>query len=433
MPCYNSVPENRAVRRFKTITSPCEWVEDYRPGSCHPVHLGDVFNNGQHKVIRKLGHGSLSTVWLARDLRYNRYVALKILVSNVSASRNELQILGHIARVAPVEGMKYITQLLYEFEHVGPNGTHKCLVFEPRGPSVNTMVEELPQFNPRTGGMNVRYPPLMAKAILKQAAKALEFLHNNGIVHGDFQPGNMLFPLLDGGIESMSEDVLRQAEDEEARSISPPVRRKDGKKDMWAPRYLCVAQPMTPFTNYGESCKIKLCDMGSAYLLTDRPAKPVTPRGLGAPELVLTGPVDETLDIWSFACLVFELVTGRPLFYIPGYGDEEDEKDQYLLAITAQLGALPDGIFQNWKRSSLYFTPEKKLFNCEPGGMPEGEEPYIREQTSMEEMFDKAAPDLDEDEARKVKALIRRTLQYDPVKRPLPAEILLDPWFGETE
>lgn len=55
--------------RFKTITSLCEWVEDYRPGGYHPVLLGDMFNDGQYKVIRKLGEGSYSTVWLARDLK----------------------------------------------------------------------------------------------------------------------------------------------------------------------------------------------------------------------------------------------------------------------------------------------------------------------------------------------------------------------------
>jgi hypothetical protein len=65
-------PPSRALidgeRRFKTITLPCEWVEDYRPGGYHPVVLGDVFNR-QYKVIRKLGEGSYSTVWLARDLK----------------------------------------------------------------------------------------------------------------------------------------------------------------------------------------------------------------------------------------------------------------------------------------------------------------------------------------------------------------------------
>jgi hypothetical protein len=56
-------------RRFKEITSPCEWIEDYHPGGFHPVHLGDFFNDGQFKVIRKLGDGAYSTVWLAHDLR----------------------------------------------------------------------------------------------------------------------------------------------------------------------------------------------------------------------------------------------------------------------------------------------------------------------------------------------------------------------------
>lgn len=55
------------------------------------------------------------------------------------------------------------------------------------------------------------------------------------------------------------------------------------------------------------------------------------------------------------------------------------------------------------------------------------------EQTSMEESFDRASPDLDEEEAHKVKALIRWILQYDPAKRLSPARILSDPWFCESD
>lgn len=55
------------------------------------------------------------------------------------------------------------------------------------------------------------------------------------------------------------------------------------------------------------------------------------------------------------------------------------------------------------------------------------------EQISMEESFDRTRPDLDEGEAHKVKALIRWILQYDPAKRPSPAEILSDPWFCEID
>lgn len=133
------------------------------------------------------------------------------------------------------------------------------------GPSVNTMVEELPQFKPRMRGMKIRYPLRMAKSILKQSLQALAFLHENGIAHGDFQPGNILFTLDDIG--STPEDVLRQEENVQAESISPPVQRLDGKEDKWAPRYLCVAQPLVPFTYYAEGFKVKLSDMGGGQSL----------------------------------------------------------------------------------------------------------------------------------------------------------------------
>lgn len=64
-----SSPPNYDERRFKTIISPCEWIEDYRPGGYHPVHLGDLYKEDQYKIIRKLGQGSYSTVWLARDIK----------------------------------------------------------------------------------------------------------------------------------------------------------------------------------------------------------------------------------------------------------------------------------------------------------------------------------------------------------------------------
>ena len=52
---------------------------------------------------------------------------------------------------------------------------------------------------------------------------------------------------------------------------------------------------------------------------------------------------------------------------------------------------------------------------------------------SMEDLFDQAGLDVDEEEARKIKALIRWILQYDPSKRPSSAEILLDPWVCDAE
>lgn len=124
---------------------------------------------------------------------------------------------------------------------------------------------------------------------------------------------------------------------------------------------------------------------------------------------------------------MFELVTGQPLFCIPG-SDEED--DDHLLSLNARLGDLPEDLFRHWKNSAHYFTADRKLYNCQLGGVPEGEEPLFIEDHSMERAFDMASPEIEKVEAERVKTLIRRILQYDPAKRPSADEILMDPWFA---
>lgn len=84
----------------------------------------------------------------------------------------------------------------------------------------------------------------------------------------------MLFPPDD--IDSTSEELLFQMQAVQARSISPPVERLDGKRDKWVSQYLCVAQPLVPFTYYAEGLKVKLSDMGggqSLYSLRPSPSQ----------------------------------------------------------------------------------------------------------------------------------------------------------------
>ncbi|OJJ85628.1 uncharacterized protein ASPGLDRAFT_45622 [Aspergillus glaucus CBS 516.65] len=52
--------------------NPCQVTEEpdfYQAGGFHRVSLGDSFNSDQYTVMRKLGYGQYSTVWLARDTR----------------------------------------------------------------------------------------------------------------------------------------------------------------------------------------------------------------------------------------------------------------------------------------------------------------------------------------------------------------------------
>ncbi len=64
--------ENKDASAFFYYPFPVdgEDLRAYVNGSLFPVHLGDIFNSlsSSYQVLLKIGHGSYSTVWLARDL-----------------------------------------------------------------------------------------------------------------------------------------------------------------------------------------------------------------------------------------------------------------------------------------------------------------------------------------------------------------------------
>ncbi len=61
--CLNATDEeNFGIRE--------EGLEVYRPEGFHPVSPGEIYVD-RYKVIRKLGFGTTSTVWLAEDVSYS--------------------------------------------------------------------------------------------------------------------------------------------------------------------------------------------------------------------------------------------------------------------------------------------------------------------------------------------------------------------------
>lgn len=168
-----------------------------------------------------------------------------------------------------------------------------------------------------------------------------------------------------------------------------------------------------------------------AFFSSDPPKKIITPRGLSSPETIFGGTYDKGLDIWAFGCLVFEFITGRPLFLVPGFGyNEEEQIDLYLLQLSDILGPLPDYLYSRWTQSSRYFDADRVQFNSYMGEVPEGMDLLSAKAEPLEQFFDSEKPaEMTDDEAKAVKSLLRQILQFDPAKRPTATRILQDPWF----
>lgn len=183
------------------------------------------------------------------------------MVAKASTTDIELSILNHLAQLAPEDtNSEHVTTLLDTFTHDGPNGIHRCLVFEPMGPTAASLVDELPENKPKKFGKPQRYPYWIAKRVLHHTLRGLAFLHQNGVVHGDVQPGNLLFAIDD--ISAMSEAEVKQDE----TSTAVPVERVDRKDDRWAPKQLYLKQSLHQRVRLGSDLCVKLSDLGTGRL-----------------------------------------------------------------------------------------------------------------------------------------------------------------------
>lgn len=230
------------MRRFERIYDVVEPIEEYRCGGYHPVHLSDVFNE-RYQVIGKLAFGQFSTVWLVKDQRTHRQVALKILKADASKDNRELSTLLRLSSVdSGHPGKVHVLELLDYFEHHGPNGTHLCLV--------------LPVMISDGEGMTVSgtlHPADYVRAVSKQILFGLDFLHKLGIIHCDLQPANIMFSL--AGVNELRLDPPELS----------PVRWLEGvKADDCAPEYLIPSQRRRGQLDGADSCTllVRIGDLG---------------------------------------------------------------------------------------------------------------------------------------------------------------------------
>lgn len=153
---------------------------------------------------------------------------------------------------------------------------------------------------------------------------------------------------------------------------------------------------------------------------------PPTHKCLRAPERLFETSLDQSIDIWSFGCILYELLTGLPLFLI----DPGDHVDCQILSITDQLGPLPARLFSQWDRAHLYYRSNGEQFNSVV------DQPFI--ELEKDEPFEtrfhrEKACDIDDNEEDSVMDLLRQILRYEPEKRPSAEELLSHPWFADND
>ncbi|XP_060629168.2 SRSF protein kinase 1 isoform X1 [Anolis sagrei] len=185
---------------------------DYCKGGYHLVKIGDLFN-GRYHVIRKLGWGHFSTVWLSWDIQAKRFVAMKVVKSAenyTETALDEIKLLKSVRNTDPDDpNRERVVQLLDDFKISGVNGSHICMVFEVIG---HHLLKWIIKSNYQ--GL----PLLCVKRIIQQVLQGLDYLHAKcRIIHTDIKPENILLCVNDQYIRRLAAEAT-----EWQRSGAPP-------------------------------------------------------------------------------------------------------------------------------------------------------------------------------------------------------------------
>jgi serine/threonine protein kinase/tetratricopeptide (TPR) repeat protein len=210
---------------------------------------------GAYEVTRRLGAGGMGEVYLARDPRLEREVALKILPEGLREDPERRQRFLREARAVAKLAHPNITAI----HEIGEADGRDFLAFEY---VEGQTLEEL-----------VRARPIPLAELVDLAlplADALAYAHERGIVHRDLKPANVMVSsrghpkLLDFGLAKVLHDG-------------------DGER---------------------RSETTSLTQQGAIF---------GTPQAM-SPEQALGRPVDERGDVFSFGSLLYEMAAGRPAF-----------------------------------------------------------------------------------------------------------------------
>ncbi|GAY65856.1 hypothetical protein CUMW_244230 [Citrus unshiu] len=161
----------------------------------------------------------------------------------------------------------------------------------------------------------------------------------------------------------------------------------------------------------------KLVDFGNACWTHKQFTNDIQTRQYRCPEVLLGSKYSTSADLWSFACICFELATGDVLFD-PHSGDNYDKDEDHLALMMELLGMMPRKIALGGRYSRDFFNRHGDLRHIR----------RLRFWPMNKVLVEKY--DFNERDAKDMADFLVPILDFVPEKRPTAAQCLSHPWMS---
>ena len=132
---------------------------------------------GRYRIEREVGRGGMARVYLARDLKHSRAVAVKVIRPDLAASLGRDRFLREIEIAASLRHPNIVP--LYDSGDA--DGMLYFVMPYEEGPSLRERLRVGPGMSPGE-----------CVSVLRDVARALAYAHEHGVVHRDVKPDNVM-------------------------------------------------------------------------------------------------------------------------------------------------------------------------------------------------------------------------------------------------
>ncbi|PAV15003.1 serine kinase Sky1 [Pyrrhoderma noxium] len=429
-----------------------------------------------YRLERKLYIGSRSSVWLAYGTEHGDYSVLEMMNNAISekvfededselffhlalnggdgsdkhedhdARQHHTPNLEHLGRQHCVqlnEVFSYSSLIsgknLYNDHNNADN--HVVFSFEALGPTLDDL---------RQTFVPARLPISYVKTIAKQVLLALDYIHEEcGIVHCNLTPQHVLLKI--GSHEKTNQMIESWLKSKESSIVSESRKRKRGKT-------VFGSSPLPKDLVFDiDDIHVKLIDFNHGNW-RDAPSRyPNMPQEYQPPEMVLKyRDFGTEVDIWSFGCMCYELLTGKALFKYPD-GKSLTQVDHINRIIAHTQQNIPQYLRDETLKGEVLLTDDCKPRFTDPSMMDHNGD--LKECLRKHKIFDEgdelsssssssttfslstlsasspspsSSPESKPEtmgELERTAAFIQRCLTVDPRLRPSAVELLEDSWL----